>query len=136
MIGNGRNENRLGNATGRLAMLGHVARNFTAAGGVTDVNGVLQVQRFNDREGVGRVVVHVVTFRNLCRAAMTASVMRYDTVALGKEEQHLRIPIVRRERPAVMEDDWLCVLWTPVFVEDFSAVLGRYECAAHGMISY
>src|SRR5262245_48543771 len=46
--------------------------------------------------------------------------MRDDTVSLAQEEQHLRIPIVRAERPPVVEHDRLSL--APVLVENFGAV--------------
>ena len=52
-----------------------------------------------------------------------------DAVALLEEEQHLRVPVVGAERPAVMEDDRLP--GAPVLVEDLRAVLrgdGAHPC--------
>lgn len=54
---------------------------------------------------------------------MAAPVMRDDAVALAEEEQHLVVPVVRAERPAMMEHDGLRVFRTPVLVEDPGAVL-------------
>src|SRR5262249_43823584 len=45
-------------------------------------------------------------------------------IALTKEEQHLSIPIVCRERPAVAKHDGLSL--TPILVENFDAVLGSH----------
>ena len=58
-------------------------------------------------------------------SAVTAPIMGNDPVALRQKEQQLRIPIVGRQRPAMMEDNRLCILRTPVLVEYFDAVLGR-----------
>src|SRR5438309_7202909 len=38
---------------------------------------------------------------------MAAPVMGYDAIAVVEEEQHLRVPIIGRQRPAVAENDWL-----------------------------
>src|SRR5947207_57477 len=54
---------------------------------------------------------------------MTTPVVRDDTVALVEEVQHLRVPVVGAQRPAVMEDERLRILATPVLVEDLDAVL-------------
>lgn len=62
---------------------------------------------FNDCKGVCRVVVHVMTFRNLGRAALSAAVMGDDPVALRYEEQHLGVPIVGRKWPPMVEHDGL-----------------------------
>src|SRR5437016_14448853 len=55
-------------------------------------------------------------------AAMAAPVMGYDAIAVLEEEQHLRIPIIGRQRPAVAEHDGLT--FAPVLVEDLNAVFG------------
>ena len=44
----------------RLAVLGDVARDLAAAGGMADMDGVPQVEVLDHGEGVGGVVVHVV----------------------------------------------------------------------------
>ena len=91
------------------------------------MHGILQIERFNDGKGVGGVVVHVVTIRNLGGTAVTTAVMGDNTKTLGDEEQHLRIPVIGRERPAMVENDRLGILRAPVLVENLSAVLGCYE---------
>ncbi len=58
-----------------------------------------------DGESVGGVMIHVMTIGHLSRAAMAAAIMGDDAIALRQEEQHLGVPIVRGQRPAVMEDD-------------------------------
>src|SRR5438132_7923194 len=55
-------------------------------------------------------------------AAMAAPVMGYDAIAVLEEEQHLRVPIIGRQRPAVAEHDGLT--FAPVLVEDLNAVFG------------
>ncbi|MNE09224.1 hypothetical protein D3C80_1018950 [compost metagenome] len=115
-------------------MLGDITGNFAAAGRMADMDRILQVQMLGDGKCVGRIMVHVVTFRDLGRTAMATAVMGDDAIALGEEEQHLRVPVVRRQRPAMMENDRLGVLRAPVLVEDFDAVLGGY--ISHGLVSF
>src|SRR4030095_9452634 len=55
-------------------------------------------------------------------AAMAAPVVGYDAIATLDEEQHLRVPIIGRQGPAVAEHDRLAV--APVLVEDLNAVFG------------
>ncbi len=61
---------------------------------------------------------------------MAAPVMGYDAIAVLEEEQHLRVPIIGRQRPAVAEHDGLT--FAPVLVEDLNAVFGgdRVQCRA------
>src|SRR3954471_22395744 len=48
-----------------------------------------------------------------------------DAIPLIEEVEHLGIPIVGAERPAVVEDDRLRVLRAPILVEDLNAIFGR-----------
>ena len=54
---------------------------------------------------------------------MPAAVMRDNAEAMPQEEQHLRVPVVGTERPAMMEHDRLRLLGAPILVEDFDIVL-------------
>src|SRR6267143_862076 len=67
-------------------------------------------------------MIHVMAAAGLGGATMAAPVVGYDTIAVLEEEQHLRIPIIGRERPAVAEHDGLT--FAPVLVEDLNAVFG------------
>src|SRR3546814_20049076 len=57
-----RDEHGLGHAAGRLAMLGHIAGDFAAPRGMPDVHRIIQAKRLDDREGIGRIVIHVMAF--------------------------------------------------------------------------
>jgi len=87
---------------------------------VADVDRVVQVEHIGKLDDVGDIGVHVVAGRRLRRAAVAAPVMRDHAVALVQEEHHLRVPVVRAERPAMMEDERLVL--ASVLVEDFRAV--------------
>src|SRR5262245_12199814 len=97
------------------------------------MDGIAQVEMLDDGSGVGGVVVHVVTIADLARAAMAAPVMGDDAIALSQEVEHLGVPVVGAQRPAMVEDDGLGVLRVPVLVEDFGAVPSRDR--VHGLIS-
>ena len=75
-----------------------------------------------DRREVGRIVIHVVPVGDLTRPAVAAPVVRDDAEALAEEVQHLRVPVVAAERPAVVEHERLRVSRAPVLVEDLDAV--------------
>ncbi|MNV87280.1 hypothetical protein D3C71_1813930 [compost metagenome] len=77
-------------------------------------------------------MIHVVPLGDLRRAAMTTAVMGDDAIPLRQKEQHLRVPVVGAQRPAVMEHDRLRILRTPILVEDFGAVCGGHK--AHGFL--
>jgi hypothetical protein len=105
-----------------------IAGDFAAAGGMPDVDDMLQVElgdQFIEVVGIG---VHVVAVPGLAGAAVTATVVGDATIAAGGEEEHLILEGVGGEGPAVAEDDGRAV--APVVVIDLGAVLGG-ECA-HG----
>jgi hypothetical protein len=66
-----------------------VARHLSAAGGVPDVDGVMQVKVLSQVGKVVGVVVHVVALADLCGAAVPAPVMGDHPVSVVQEEEHL-----------------------------------------------
>ncbi|MDT8870849.1 hypothetical protein RAA17_06050 [Komagataeibacter rhaeticus] len=58
---------------------------------------------------------------------MTTTVMRDHAKSLAQEKQHLRVPVIGAKRPAMMEDDWLGILRSPVLVENLYAIRCRDE---------
>src|SRR5439155_20160448 len=63
-----------------------------------------------------RVRAHAVGVGRRCGPAGAASVVGDDAIAVFEEEQHLRIPLIGRQRPAVAENDRLT--FAPVFIID------------------
>jgi hypothetical protein len=53
---------------------------------------------------------------------MAPAIDTHNPIPLLNEVQHLRIPVVRAERPPVVEHNGLAT--APVLIEDLSAVLG------------
>src|SRR5581483_1745282 len=113
---------------GASDIVGH----FATAGRMTDMNGTLEIELGDELLHVVGVGVHVVAEVRLGGTSMAAPVVRDHAIALSQEVHQLRIPVVRAERPAVMENDRLSCLGTPVLVENFSAVAGRDEW--HGKV--
>ncbi|MNH25494.1 hypothetical protein D3C79_854910 [compost metagenome] len=74
------------------------------------------------------VVVHVMAIPDLAGAPVAAAVVGDDTVALGQEKQHLRVPVVGAQWPAMVKEDHLGAARAPVFVEDFNTIFGCDEC--------
>jgi hypothetical protein len=74
------------------------------------------------RREIVSVMIHVVAVCDLRRPAMAPAIMGDDAIAVSDEEQHLRVPIIGRHRPAVAEHDGLAL--PPIFVEDVDAVFG------------
>ena len=70
-----------------------------------DVDGLAEVEVCSQLGEVIGVVIHVVALVNLRRAAVPAPVVGDHPVTVMQEEEHLGIPVIGRERPAVAEDD-------------------------------
>src|SRR5437667_12340319 len=77
-----------------FAVARNVMHHFAAAGGVTNMHGVLEIEMRGQRREIVSIVIHVVAAAGLTRAAMAAAIMSDDTEALAHEEKHLSIPIV------------------------------------------
>src|SRR5438552_15160270 len=84
------------------------------------MNCVLQVEFFRQSGEIVGVGVHLVTIPCLGGTTVPSPVMRDDSIALLAEEQHLSVPIVRSERPAVTEHYGLAL--SPVLVVNLCAV--------------
>src|SRR5882724_1312985 len=97
-------------------MTGEIMHHLAAAGRMADVNRIFQVEMIGDGLQIVGIVIHVVTTAGLSRAAMSAPISCNDAETFAEEKKHLRVPIIRRERPSMTEDDRLAA--TPVLVID------------------
>src|SRR6266568_4624000 len=76
----------------------------------------LEIEMCGQRRQVVGVMFHVMAAAGLGGTAMAAPVVGDDAIAVLEEEQHLRVPIIGRQRPAVAEHDGLT--FAPVLVID------------------
>ena len=67
----------------------------------------LEVEVLGELRDVAGVGVHLVTVEGLRRAAVSAAIVGDHAKPFREEEHELRIPVVARERPSVMEDERL-----------------------------
>src|SRR5690349_852276 len=74
------------------------------------------------RQVVG-VVIHVMPVTGLRRSSMSAPVVGYDAIAVIEKENHLVVPIIGGEWPAVAEHDRLT--FPPVLVVNLRSIFGR-----------
>src|SRR5262245_31826532 len=112
-----------------FAVAREIVHPLAAACGMADMDRILQVEMRGHRREVVSIMVHVMAVAGLRRAAMPAPVMRDDAITLAQEEQHLRVPVVGRQRPAMTEYDWLTR--TPILVKDLDAILCLHR--RHGL---
>ena len=96
---------------------------FTTAGGVPHMGCALHAKMVDYGRDVISIMIHVVPVPDLAGSPMTASVVCNHPVAIRQEKKHLRIPVVRAERPSVMEKDHWGIAWSPVFIKDLNTVL-------------
>jgi hypothetical protein len=68
---------------------------------VAAMDGVLEVKMSGKRRQVVGVMIQVMPVTGLRRAAMSATVVSYDSIAVIEKKHHLRVPIIGRQRPAV-----------------------------------
>src|SRR5438067_2696667 len=101
-------------------MPAQIARHLAAAGGMADMDGVFQVEMRRKSRQVVSVMVHIVALGGLGGATVATAVMGDHAVAMMQEEQQLRVPIIRRQRPAMAEHDWLAR--SPILEVDFRSV--------------
>src|SRR5437870_13236282 len=97
-------------------MTAEIMHHLAAAGRMADVNRILEVEVIGHRLQIVGIVVHVVSAAGLSRATMSAPISRDDTETFAEEKKHLRVPIIRRKRPAVTEHNRLPA--APIFVID------------------
>src|ERR1700733_4370586 len=85
----------------------NVTGNFSAAGGVAHMDRIFQVELFSQRCEIVSVRVHIVAIPRLVGTAVPSSVGSDDSIAALAEKQHLSVPVVRGERPAMTEHNRL-----------------------------
>src|SRR6266480_1659606 len=119
-----------------FAMPSQIMRYLAATGGMTDVHGILQIKMCGQSRKVVGIVIHVMAVARLGGPAVASSVMGDDAIAVFEEEQHLRVPVVGRQRPTMTEDDGLS--FTPIFIidVDVSAVLFTDCYVWHGVYCF
>src|SRR5690349_18697628 len=82
----------------------------------------LEIEMCGQRRQVVSVMIHIMSAAGLGGAPVAAPVVGDHPEALADEEQHLRVPIVGREGPAMAENDRLpCA---PILIENLRAVFG------------
>ena len=74
---------------------------------MTNVNGILVLELRHALGHVAGVSFHVVALIRLSLTAMPTAIMSDHPVTVSEKEHHLRVPIVSRERPAMMEEERL-----------------------------
>src|SRR5678815_3488551 len=96
-----------------------------------DMNRILQVEMVGDGLQIIGIVGHVMSVAGLRRATMSAPISRNDPIAVAKKKKHLRVPVVRRERPAVAKDNRLPAAPVLIIDVDLSSIFFSYGNVWH-----
>ena len=96
--------------------------NYVHVNGDQTMNGVVKIEMAGHGGQVVGVVIHVVAVAGLAGAAVAAAVMGDDAIAVLEEEQHLRVPVIGGQRPAVVEMDGLGILWAILIFAGFLVI--------------
>jgi hypothetical protein len=97
-------------------MAADVAGNFAAAGGVADMDCVLQVECFRKLRQIVGICVHVVAVPRLAGPAVSSAAMGNAAVSAGGKKKHLIFKGVSTKRPAMTEDHRLFA--APILIVD------------------
>src|SRR5262245_814282 len=103
-------------------MTSDVPGDFTATGRVTHQRDVVEIEGLDDGGRIVGGAVHVVAGGGLAGPAVASPVMCDCAEAVLHEKQHLAVPCIGVQRPAVGEGDDGTL--APVLVVDLGAVLG------------
>ena len=106
-------------------MSAQIAGHLAASGGVPHHDGVLEIQRFEESREIVRVRVHLIAVPGLAGPPVATPVVRNDAIAALPEEEHLPVPVVRRQRPSMRKNDRLP--FAPILVENLRPVLRCYR---------
>jgi hypothetical protein len=84
-----------------------VARHFSAARRVPDVNCVAEIELLDERREVVGISVHIIALPGLVGAPVSTAIVCNTPVASRPQKEHLIFEGVRTQRPAMAEDYWL-----------------------------
>jgi len=93
---------------------------------MTNVHGILQIKMRSQSRKVVGIMIHVMAITRLSGPAVASSVLGDDAITVFEEEQHLRVPVIGRQRPTMAEDDGLS--FAPILVVNLRSVFGC-DCA-------
>src|SRR4029078_1651045 len=82
------------------------------------------------------IVIHIMAAVSLSRAAMPAPVVCDYPITFGEEEEHLWVPVVRRQRPAVTEHNGLSAAPVLVIDVDVSSFFFSDSYVWHDLVSF
>lgn len=116
----GSDEDGLVDAAG--AVLSEVMRHFAAAVGVPDHDGIFDAEVFEELLEIVDKGVHVVSVPCLRGATVAAAVVSDDAEPVVGQEDHLVLPVVAAQWPAVRKGDDGALGVAPVLVEELGSV--------------
>src|SRR6266478_6369814 len=119
-----------------FAMAAEITHHLAAAGRMSDVNCILQIELVRHGLQIVGIVIHIMAAIGLSRAAMSTPVNSDDPITLGEKEQHLRVPIVRAEWPTMTEHDRLSTAPILVIYVDVGSILFSNNYVWHDVFPF
>src|SRR5687768_12363878 len=80
-----------------------VARDFSASGGVAHQGDLIEIEGFDHCRKIVGIAIHVIAGRSLAGSPVPTTVVRDYAKAVLRQEEHLSIPHVGVQRPAMRE---------------------------------
>src|SRR5262245_57470824 len=91
----------------------------------------------DDCGGIGGVVLHVVAVAHLARPAVAAPVVGDDPKTFSDKLEHLRVPVIGTQRPAMVKHDRPRVPGALVLEVNLRSVIGGYRgYRGHRILSF
>ncbi len=103
-------------------MTAYIAGHLATTGRMTDMDCAFEVEQRRQLCQIVRISVEIVAIPRLTSSAMAAPIRCNASITALRQEKHLVFERIRRQRPAMAEDNGLS--GAPVLVIDFSAVPG------------
>src|SRR5580698_2590049 len=101
-------------------MASQVVHHFAAASRMADMNRILEVEMCGERRQVVGIVIHVMAVPGLAGTPVSPPVVSNHAKATLAEEEHLCVPIIGGQWPAVAKYDGLTL--APVLVIDLRSI--------------
>src|SRR5207247_10870613 len=117
-------------------MTAEITHHLAAAGRMADVNRILEVEVIGHGLQIVGIMVHVVSAAGLSRATMSTSISCDDAETFAEEKKHLRVPIIRRERPAVTDHHRLPAAPVLIIDVDICSVFFSNSYVWHGVFPF
>lgn len=111
----------------------HIMGDLAATCRMADMDSVFEIKRRNQLGHVGGIGIHLIAAAGLVGSPVTAPVVGDDAITLRQEKHHLVVPVIRAQRPTVVEHDCLGFSRSPILVKDTGAIFAGHIGHRHAL---